>query len=80
MTRRIFLFSFLPFLAACAAAQPEPKLPPEEAEFRAWLRKKHRWKEYESKDDALKAFNEYKKQEQIKREWKTWKKEAGFPS
>lgn len=60
-------------LCACAKKPEEPSVDPEKA-FNDWLRKKRRYRQFSTLDEAKKAYNSEISQKDKEAEWKAYRK------
>lgn len=74
--RRAFLAGLLSCLCACVRTPPPPGNP--DGEFRDWLKKDRRFRRFDNREDAWKAFEEDRERQRKAREWKDWKKRMGL--
>lgn len=72
LSRRCFLVGMLA-LCACAKKPETPPVDPDR-EFNDWLRKKKRYRQFSTLDQARKAYEEELTQKDKEAEWKAYRK------
>lgn len=88
MTRRMFLAVFPLALCACAKfrdddwdddwEEPEkPKVSEEELKFQRWLKKRHRYRDFETYDEAHEAYLKDTQAAEKKKQWLEYRKKMG---
>lgn len=72
--RRLFLVGLgMCFLSACMKRNPEPAIDPDR-EFNDWLKKKKRYRQFSTLDEARKAYDAELTQKDKEAEWKAYRK------